>query len=57
MLRNETIRATIEYEGKQSLDYLSIYDGETKYRMSIFRILSAKGCLNMTFIKKRPLQH
>lgn len=34
--RNEEIRQTIEREGKQALQELEQYRGETKYRMSTF---------------------
>jgi hypothetical protein len=34
--RSEEIRQTIIREGKQALDDLSIYNGETNYRMSTF---------------------
>ena len=30
------IRMTIDREGKQALQDLSVYDGETNYRMSTF---------------------
>lgn len=34
--RSEEIRQTIEHEGKQALEDLEQYRGETKYRMSTF---------------------
>ncbi|TFK51547.1 putative cytochrome P450 [Heliocybe sulcata] len=34
--RNEAIRDTIEQEGRQALEDLAKYEGETKYRMSTF---------------------
>lgn len=34
--RNEEIRRTIELEGKQALEDLAMYEGETQYRMSEF---------------------
>jgi len=34
--RNEEIRRTIELEGKQALEDLVMYEGETQYRMSEF---------------------
>lgn len=34
--RSETIRATIEREGRQALQDLEQYRGESKYRMSTF---------------------
>lgn len=34
--RSEEIRRTIEHEGKQALEDLEQYRGETKYRMSTF---------------------
>lgn len=34
--RSPEIRATIEMEGRQALQDLSQYDGETKYRMSTY---------------------
>lgn len=36
-VRNEDIRKTIEREGQQALGDLSIYNGETKYRMSTYK--------------------
>ncbi|KAK0126722.1 hypothetical protein ONS95_008303 [Cadophora gregata] len=38
--RNEEIRKTIEREGKQATEDLSVYNGETKFRISTY---SAKG--------------
>lgn len=35
-VRSEEIRRTIEREGKQALEELDVYTGETKYRMSTF---------------------
>jgi hypothetical protein len=35
-VRSEEIRKTIEREGKQALEELDVYSGETKYRMSTF---------------------
>lgn len=34
--RSPEIRAAIEREGRQALQDLSMYDGETQYRMSTF---------------------
>ena len=34
--RNEEIQRTIELEGKQALEDLAMYEGETQYRMSEF---------------------
>jgi len=34
--RSEKIRGTIEQEGRQALQVLEYYRGETKYRMSTF---------------------
>jgi hypothetical protein len=34
--RSEVIKQTIEREGKQALENLSKYNGETKYRFSEF---------------------
>ncbi|OCL15379.1 cytochrome P450 [Glonium stellatum] len=34
--RNEEIRRTIELEGKQALEDLAVYEGETQYRLSTF---------------------
>jgi len=34
--RSEEIRQTMEREGKQALENLSIYNVETKYRMSTY---------------------
>lgn len=34
--RNTEIRAAIEREGRQALQDLSRYDGETQYRMSTY---------------------
>lgn len=34
--RSEDIQQTIEHEGKQALEDLEQYRGETKYRMSTF---------------------
>jgi len=34
--RGEAVRATVEAEGKRALEELSVYDGESKYRMSTF---------------------
>jgi hypothetical protein len=36
--RNEEIKATIEREGKEALDNLSIYNGETKFRISTYNL-------------------
>lgn len=36
--RNEEIKATIEREGKEALDSLSIYNGETKFRISTYHL-------------------
>lgn len=36
MPRTEEIRATIEREGKQALEDLAQYNGESQYRMSTF---------------------
>lgn len=34
--RSEEIRQTIEREGRQALEELSVYEGETQYKMSQF---------------------
>lgn len=34
--RNEEIRRTIEREGVEALENLSIYNGETKYKLSTY---------------------
>lgn len=34
--RSDDIRQTIMKEGEQALDELSVYEGETKYKMSQF---------------------
>jgi hypothetical protein len=36
--RNEEIKATIEREGREALDNLSIYNGETKFRISTYHL-------------------
>jgi len=41
--RTNEIRATIEREGKQALEDLSMYNGETKYRMSTYDAIYGKG--------------
>jgi hypothetical protein len=35
--RNEEIRQTVEREGRKALEDLSIYEGETKWRMSTWK--------------------
>jgi len=37
-LRNEEIKAIIEREGKEALDNLSTYNGETKFRISTYHL-------------------